>query len=405
MSVEDDNKNIKEKKKKFRMIENDEQELEQKIRKHRMKNLRRCLITVGILLAALFGLYVFFEMKTFTDYTVVRETERADTAATKFEDFQGNILKYSNDGAFYTDLTDHMIWNQTYEMQTPMLDICEGYVTIYDKGGTNLYIMDKTGLQGNIKTTMPIFQVCVASQGTVAVLMQSEGVSHLQMYDKSGKLLASGELHEENSGYPMAIALSNDAKKLAISMLAISEGKAETTIAFYNFGSVGQNEIDNIVASYTYKDQIFPELEFLNNNRMVAFGDSGIQTYEGTQKPKLVQTTKLKKEIKSIFYNEEYVGIVYNKDDSAHTRHMEVYDRKGKNILSKDFKMDYNGIEFLGNNEICITSDTECAIYSLYGVKRFHYTFDKELYKVFSGTTQMDYTFILDGTTEKVRIK
>ena len=30
---------------------------------------------------------------------------------------------------------------------------------------------------------------------------------------------------------------------------------------------------------------------------------------------------------------------------------------------------------------------------------------EKELYKVFSGVTQMDYTFILDGTTEKVRIK
>ena len=67
--------------------------------------------------------------------------------------------------------------------------------------------------------------------------------------------------------------------------------------------------------------------------------------------------------------------------------------------------MDYTNIEFLENNEICITNDTECRIYSLYGVERFHYTFEKELYKVFSGVTQMDYTFILDGTTEKVKIK
>ena len=407
MSVEEDNGkiNIREKKKKFHMIENDEQELEQKIRKHRMRNLRKTLIILGILCAILFGLYIFFEMKTFTDYRVVRETERSDTAATKFENFQGNILKYSNDGAFYTDLTDHMIWNQTYEMQNPTLDTCEGYMTIYDKGGTNLYILDKTGLQGNIKTTMPIFQVCVASQGTVAVLMEAEGVSHLQMYDKSGTLLASGELHQENSGYPLAIALSYDAKKLAVSMLAINEGKAETTIAFYNFGSVGQNEIDNIVASYIYKDQIFPELEFLSNNRMIALGDSEIVSYEGTQKPKLVQTIELKKEIKSVFYNEEYIGIVSNKGENNSTRHIEVYDWKGKSILSKNVKMDYTNIEFLENNEICITNDTECRIYSLYGVERFHYTFEKELYKVFSGVTQMDYTFILDGTTEKVKIK
>ena len=405
MGVEDDGKDIKKKKKNFYMIENDEQELEQKIRKHRLKNLRRCFAVAVVLLVLFFGVYIFFEMKTFTDYTVVKGIERSDTAATKFEDFQGNILKYSNDGAFYTELSDRMIWNQTYEMQNPVLDTCEEYMTIYDKGGTNLYILDKTGLQGNIKTTMPILQVCVASQGTVAVLMESEGVSHTQMYDKSGTLLASGELHQENSGYPLTIALSNDAKKLAICMLAISEGKAKTTIAFYNFGSVGQNEIDNIVASYTYKDHIFPELEFLSDNRMIAFGDSSIQIYEGAQKPKLVQTTKLDKEVKSIFYNEEYIGIIYNNEDSKNTRHMKVYDRKGKNILSKDFNMDYNQIEFLENNEICITNETECKIYSLYGVERFHYTFDKKIYKVFSGVTQMDYTFILDGTTEKVRIK
>ena len=33
----------------------------------------------------------------------------------------------------------------------------------------------------------------------------------------------------------------------AVSILDISKGKAQTTVAFYNFDSVGQNEIDNIV--------------------------------------------------------------------------------------------------------------------------------------------------------------
>ena len=78
---------------------------------------------------------------------------------------------------------------------------------------------------------------------------------------------------------------------------------------------------------------------------------------------------------------------------------------KGKQVLSKDFDMDYSRISFLDNNEICVTSDVECRIYSLYGVERFRYTFDRKLYRVMSGATQMNYTFILDGTTEKVRLK
>ncbi len=408
MGVDQDDKNDivkKEKKKKFRMLETDEQELEQKLRAHRRKILRRILIVAVVVLAVLFGLYIYIATKTFTGYTTLGTVERSDTAAAQFEEFQGTILKYSNDGAFYTDLSDHMIWNQTYEMQSPKVDICENYLAIYDEGGTSIYILTKDGMQGNIKTTMPISQVCVASQGTVAVLMQEDGTGYLQLYDKTGETLASGELHQENSGYPLTIALSADARKLAVSMLDIGEGKLETTIAFYNFDSVGQNEIDNIVASYAYSDEVFPRMEFLNNNRMVAFGDDSILLFEGTQKPKVTQKVKLDKQIKSVFYNTEYLGVVYNNDDSDNTRHVDVYDMKGKSVLSKDFDMDYSRIGFLGNNEICVTSDVECRIYSLYGVERFHHTFDRKLYHVMSGVTQLNYTFILDGTTEKVRLK
>ena len=408
MGVDQDDKNnivIKEKKKKFRMVETDERELEQKLRAHRRKIMRRTLIVIVVILALFFGFYLYLATRTFTDYTALNTVERSDTAAAQFEEFDGNILKYSNDGALYTDKSDHMIWNQTYEMQNPKVDICQGYLAIFDRGGTAVYILTKDGMQGNIKTTMPISRVCVASQGTIAVLMREDTTSYLQLYNKEGELLASGELHQENSGYPLTIALSDDAKKLAVSMLDIGEGKLQTTIAFYNFGSVGQNEIDNIVASYTYSDEVFPQMEFLNSNRMVAFGDSSILLFEGTQKPKVTKKTALDKQIKSVFYNTEYIGVVYNNEDSGNTRHVEVYDMKGKQVLSKDFDMDYSRISFLDNNEICVTSDVECRIYSLYGVERFRYMFDRKLYRVMSGATQMNYTFILDGTTEKVRLK
>ena len=42
-------KKVSEKKKKFRMLETDERELEEKLREHRRKNLRRTLIIAGIL--------------------------------------------------------------------------------------------------------------------------------------------------------------------------------------------------------------------------------------------------------------------------------------------------------------------------------------------------------------------
>ena len=59
--------------------------------------------------------------------------ERSDTAATIFEEFQGNILKYSNDGALYTDTYNERIWNQTYEMAKPTIDMCEDYLPYMTK--------------------------------------------------------------------------------------------------------------------------------------------------------------------------------------------------------------------------------------------------------------------------------
>ena len=56
---------------------------------------------------------VFMALRHYENFDVGSSVDRADTEATKFADFGGNILKYSNDGAFYTDTANELIWNQT----------------------------------------------------------------------------------------------------------------------------------------------------------------------------------------------------------------------------------------------------------------------------------------------------
>ena len=76
-----------------------------------------------------------------------------------------------------------------------------------------------------------------------------------------------------------------------------------------------------------------------------------------------------------------------------------------KAVMSKDFVLDYDTIEFLANNEICIRNEKECLIYNTYGVKHFVQTFDSPLIKIISGTSSRYYTFILEDTVEKVKLK
>ena len=383
----------------------DMDEYKQKIREHRLKILKRTLVTALIVFVIIAGLFLFLALRHYEDFDVNSTVERSDTAATIFEEFQGNILKYSNDGALYTDTYNERIWNQTYEMAKPTIDICEDYLAIYDKKGTQIYIMTSQGLVSNIETTMTIEQVSIAAQGTIAVLMGDQSNSYLVVYDKNGKELVNGAIYGEDGGYPIAIALSNDAIKLAVSMMDINDGNVKTTIAFYNFGSVAENEIDRIVSANSFSDMVIPQLDFVSDDRMVAYGDSEIAIFEGTQKPKLAQEIPLTGEAKSIFNNNKYVGVVYSNNDEKLTHHVAVYDMHGFTVMEKDFSQEYTEIGFLSNNEVCILNDHSCDIYTVRGIYKFHYDFDEELYKVISGGTGLNYTIILENSTEKVRLK
>ena len=73
--------------------------------------------------------------------------------------------------------------------------------------------------------------------------------------------------------------------------------------------------------------------------------------------------------------------------------------------MEKDFSMDYNRVELLSNDEICITDDYFCDIYTPRGVHKFHHEFDTELLRVIARGSGLNYTFVLNGRTEQVRLK
>ena len=74
-------------------------------------------------------------------------------------------------------------------------------------------------------------------------------------------------------------------------------------------------------------------------------------------------------------------------------------------VMEKNFGMEYDSIEFLSNDEICIRTENICDLYTLRGVYKFHYEFDRELYQVIPGDAGLNYTFVLKDATERVRLK
>ena len=389
----------------YRVVTSNVNEMNEKIHRHRRRILILTVLVVVFVLGIMAGAYVYLQTRNYTDYEIIESVGREDSEGTGFAVFNGNIIKYNQDGATCISASNHMVWNQTYEMQSPMVDTCEGYAVVADKKGEQIYIMDMQGPCGEIKTTMPIQRVQVANQGTVAVLMERNGTSYIHLYDKAGTFLAEGEHHTENSGYPLDIAIYNDAKKMAVSLLVVKEGRVKTTIIFYNFDTPGQEEIDNIVGEFSYADMVFPQLEFFSNNIMAAVGNGKIVIFEGVQRPEEKNEISTELEIRSVFYNQQYLGFVYENENEEAPYKMQVFDLAGKEIFSQDFQVQYEEIGFLENGEVCVRGETECAIYTLRGWEKFHGNFDKGIQKVLSAGGIRNYIFLRMGETQKVRLK
>ncbi len=389
----------------FKTVETDLDELEEKIRKHRRKIAKRIIIVVAVVVAVFLIGWLWMALRTYKSFDVRNTVEQSDKSAVSFVDFCGAVVEYSNDGILYTDSDGNRIWNQAFEMSTPQVAICDTYMVVYDRGGTDMFVMDKNGVKKEIETSLPIIKACIAKQGTVAVLVSEDSNYYVKLYDVNAKELASGEFFGEQKNIPVDIALSYDAKKLAVDMIDISGGKTDTVISFYNFGSVGQNEIDNNVGTYTYEGVLIPEISYVSENKMVAIGDDRIMVFEGSQKPSLKQTIELDKEVDSVFYNERYIGIAYGNNDEKVTSHIKVYDYSGKMLMENDTGITYSHIEFDSNNEVCVTNDVACEIYTIHGVKKFSYTFDKKLYEVMYKSGLNNYIFIYEGSMDEVRLK
>lgn len=389
----------------YRVVTSNVNEMNEKIHRHRRRILILTVLVVVFVLGIMAGAYVYLQTRNYTDYEIIESVGREDSEGTGFAVFNGNIIKYNQDGATCISASNHMVWNQTYEMQSPMVDTCEGYAAVADKKGEQIYIMDMQGPCGEIKTTMPIQRVQVANQGTVAVLMERNGTSYIHLYDKAGTFLAEGEHHTENSGYPLDIAISNDAKKMAVSLLDVKEGRVKTTIIFYNFDTPGQEEIDNIVGEFSYADMVFPQLEFFSNNIMAAVGNGKTVIFEGVQRPEEKNEISTELEIRSVFYNQQYLGFVYENENEEAPYKMQVFDLAGKEVFSQDFQVQYEEIGFLENGEVCVRGETECTIYTLRGWEKFHGNFDKGIQKVLSAGGIRNYIFLRMGETQKVRLK
>lgn len=374
-------------------------------RKRRYKRMVAFLIFSLLIIVTVVITFIIYQQKNiyYTDYILTDSIERNDSSYTNYLSYNKGILRYSKDGAMAMDFKGNSIWNSTYDMHNPVVNVCGEYVVISDKGNKNLELINEAGHVNSLEVLYPIIKAEVANQGVVAVLMDGGDENYIQFFSTTGKELVNSRTTVEKDGFPVDLSLSKDGQKLVTSYISINGGLIQSKVTFYNFGAVGQNYEYKVVGGFDYGQTLISKVEFINNDTVCVFGDDKFSIYNMEEIPKLIFEEPFETEVKSISYNEDYIGIIQKKIDGNAQYNLKVYDSQGDTMLDEDISYNYSKFSII-KEELIFFSDTELNILRLNGKEKFNATFDQHISNVFPMIFQDEYLIIDNSSMSRIKL-
>ena len=379
----------------------------EKLMRHKLNSVYRIVLAVVALAALTVIVAVQYKKHIYTEYDTISSVER-DIASGAVDIRLGNsVLTYSKDGAHCTDAKGSVRWNQTFGMQDAKLSVSGDTVAIGDYNGRSIYVANTEEILGEITTTMPIRSIAVSSGGYVAAVLSDTDVTWLNIYSYDGNMVYKGQTHMDDSGYPLAIGLSPNGELMGVAYVYVDAGVLKTTVAFYNFGAVGDNVSDNFVSSWVYPDMLVPYIEFLDDSTAIVVGDGKLEVYSGSYKPVPLVADLYSREVLSVYHNDRYVGLVYVSDNNENKYQIVVYDTADSSDMNKKtfyFDMEYNDI-FFGKNNFVIYNETECQIITLDGTEKYHGNFLKSVRLMLPIGNAYRYQLVTDSSIDTIQLK
>ena len=357
-------------------------------------------IAAGVLILAVVLVYALVKNnKVASSYEVVTSMSRGDDTSVYYCMMRKGMVKYSKDGVAMTNKSGTVLWNQTYEMASPTMKSAGDYVAVGDIGANTIYIFNEYGQLGRVSTDVPIQEIQISEQGVVAAVLSDTSSNYINLYDKQGNSLGSIKASLENTGYPLAIALSPDASKLAVSYLIVKSGSMQSRIVSYDFSDV---EGDHLLDTQELEG-LYPKAAFLDSREVVLFGEKGFVLYQADSK-KIETQENFESEINSVFCTNQKLGFIFKNEDDNGKYRMEIYNKAGKKSSTYYFDLDYSGMT-ADDDEVILYNDEEMLIYQMGGRVRFRGTFNTAVTGVMPSWEDGLYWLIDDQSLREIRIR
>ena len=98
--------------------------------------------------------------------------------------------------------------------------------------------------------------------------------------------------------------------------------------------------------------------------------------------PELQQTISLNKKVKSVFYNQRYIGLILKNEGKAGYE-LRLYNVQGQEVLSADFTGDYSNVK-LDGNQVIMYDGKKCSVFTRSGIHKFEGELGKDILEMVS---------------------
>ncbi len=339
-------------------------------------------VVIFVVLIGVFGTWL--SNRHYSSYKIVAQYDNTITSNSQAVRLNNSVVVYNNDGIKCINSKGDVVWNETYQMQNPMIEIDDNILGLADYNGSTLYMFNEEGLIAKVSTDKPIRNVAVSRRQCAAVIVDNSLQTQIYVYDftkeQNDWLAASFSTTMANSGYPIDIAISPTGYLVEVSYLFVGGTQFSTSVAFYNFGAVGQNSTDNLVSEYSYADAVVPELKFLSSSKACAVADNRLMFYGGDQYPESKMDVMINEEIKAVYFGESHVAVVFNNTDTdVEARYkINIYDAGGSLKDTIYYADNFTDIFFDGKRVVVYGPD-KCLIRSIGSMDKFEGGFDNSI--------------------------
>lgn len=379
--------------------------LSSRLKLHWARAHKRTVFLIAGLVLLIGAAFLYGKMRVFRQYRILSSVERSDDSATHYVRLGSRMLKCNPNGVTCVNNANEILWNVTFTMQNPIVDLCDSVAVVGDQRGQAVYVFDKNGQIGHFEVEHTLQKVRVSSHGVVAAVLSDGEVTWINVYTSDGRLLVRTQTTMMESGYPLDIDLSANGQKMGVSYLMTDNRDIKTKLVFYNFSAVGQSEAGYVVNSEECEGIVVPQVSFLKDNYAVAFKDNGLVFFRGRQIPDKSTEIVLEEEILSAFHSDDYVGVITQSDeaDQKHRYKMQVYRANGSKCGTRYFNMEYSDVVINGS-QIILHGDHMVEIYGTDGAKEASVEYEKQIIDIIRIGGFRKYEIITPDSTDRIRL-